>query len=259
MQLEPNNSAGAGHRVVTPEAALRLVVKRASEMFRPCGRFAYFFARGKLSTDPVFATLLSQSLMPKAASLLDLGCGQGLVAAWLDAANRCHDEGHWPLAWPAPARPVSIRGIEIDGREVHHAQRALGALAQIECGDLRTATLHRADAIMMLDVLHYLDPGEQKELIGRAREALEGNGVLLLRIGDAAGGLRFTWSRWVDATIWRLRGRHRAALSFRTLSGWKELLRSAGFAVTEIPMLGAQSFANVLLLATPELDPPANR
>lgn len=238
--------------VVTPEDLLRLLVDRASERFRPCGRFAYHFARGKLSTDPVFATLLSQPVLPGAPRLLDLGCGQGLVTAWLNAASQCHGDGHWPLGWPAPPRPLSIRGIEISGQEVRRAQCALGELAQIVCGDLRTATLGRADAIMMLDVLHYLGPGEQKSLLERARAALTDNGVLLLRIGDAAGGVRFAWSRWVDATIWRLRGRHRAALSFRTLTAWMELLRSTGFAAREIPMLGARSFANVLLLATPE-------
>jgi SAM-dependent methyltransferase len=238
-------------RIVTPEAALRVLVAAAAGRFKASSRFAYHFARGKLRTDPVFTTLLARNLLPKAPRLLDLGCGQGLVAAWLDAAHQSYLQGHWPPAWPAPPLPVSMRGIEIDAHEVQRALSALEGLAQIECADLRSASLPDSDAILVLDVLHYMEAMSQKALLVRARSALSSEGVLLVRIGNAAGGLRFTWSRWVDATIWRLRGRRRAALTFRTLKGWIELLASAGFDVEEIPMVGARSFANVLLLAKP--------
>jgi SAM-dependent methyltransferase len=233
------------------------MVMRAAERYRASGRFAYYFARGKLRTDPVFTTLLAQKLLPRTPRLLDLGCGQGLVAAWLDAANQCHLDGHWPPSWPAPPRPISIRGIEIDAHEVRRAQPALGKLAQIECADLRSAPLPDSDAILLLDVLHYIEPVSQKLLLDRAHAALSRDGVLLLRIGNAAGGVRFTWSRWVDAAIWRLRGRRRAKLTFRTVAGWIDLLASAGFEAGEISMEGGRSFANVLLLARPGSRPPA--
>jgi SAM-dependent methyltransferase len=251
MRPDPVGSNQQRQRAITAEAALRLVVARAAERFRASGRFAYYFARGKLGTDPVFAAVLTQQLLPAAPRLLDLGCGQGLVAAWLDAANQCHLNGHWPEQWAAPARPVSIRGIEIDANEVRRAQRALGGVALIECADLCSAPLTDSDAILMLDVLHYMDPASQQSLIDRARAALSDDGVLLVRIGNSAGGLRFAWSRWVDAAIWRLRGRRRIELTFRTLTQWTQLLAGAGFAVREIPMTGARSFANVLLLAKP--------
>jgi SAM-dependent methyltransferase len=220
-------------------------------MYRSCGKFTYHFARGKLRTDPAFVTLLSTRLLPTSARVLDLGCGQGLLAACLHAASTCHVEGIWPTAWPAPPLPASVRGIEIDAREVERARRALGPLAQIECDDLSVAALRSADAIIMLDVLHYLEPLAQRALIERAHDALSLGGVLILRIGNSAGGARFIWSRWVDAISWRLRGRGRAVLHFRTLAGWTELLGAAGFAVREIPMAGSKSFANVMLLATP--------
>jgi SAM-dependent methyltransferase len=254
---EPSRSSHHEQHALTPEGALRLLVMRATERFRSCGKFAYYFARGKLRTDPVFATLLSQQLLPDAPRLLDLGCGQGLVAAWLDAANQCHLAGLWPPQWPVPPAPVAIRGIEIDVHEVERAQRALGQLAQIQCADLRSTALSDCDAILILDVLHYLEPGLQKSLIDRAHAALGADGVLLVRIGDAAGGIRFTWSRWVDAAIWRLRGRRSSVLAFRTLSGWVDLLVGAGFEVRKIPMMGARSFANVLLQAKPTSRPPA--
>ena len=40
-------------------------------------------AGGKLRGDPVYAALLAQGLLAGRARVLDLGCGQGLLAAWL--------------------------------------------------------------------------------------------------------------------------------------------------------------------------------
>jgi 2-polyprenyl-3-methyl-5-hydroxy-6-metoxy-1,4-benzoquinol methylase len=60
----------------------------ASEPYRSVGRFAYYFARGKLRTDPVYRAILEFGLLRGRARVLDLGCGQGLLAAWLRAAER---------------------------------------------------------------------------------------------------------------------------------------------------------------------------
>jgi 2-polyprenyl-3-methyl-5-hydroxy-6-metoxy-1,4-benzoquinol methylase len=61
----------------------------ACEPYRNAGRFAYYFARGKLRGDPVYRAILESGLLLGRARVLDLGCGQGLLAAWLRAAERC--------------------------------------------------------------------------------------------------------------------------------------------------------------------------
>ena len=58
----------------------------ACEPYRSAGRFAYHFARAKLRTDPVYRAILELGLLLGRARVLDLGCGQGLLAAWLRAA-----------------------------------------------------------------------------------------------------------------------------------------------------------------------------
>ena len=108
---------------VAPLAALR---DSACEPYRRAGRFAYQFARGKLGSDPVFRAILEQGLLKDRTRILDLGCGQGLLAAWLAAAQRSFDAGQWPKDWPPVPRPTSTRGIELMSADVERAHRALG-------------------------------------------------------------------------------------------------------------------------------------
>ena len=236
---------------MTAGHVLKRLAQVAADRYRPSGRFAYYFARGKLGRDPVFAALLARGLIPEGARLLDLGCGQGLLAAWLDAARASHRGGQWPEAWPAPPRLSAFRGIELMPRDVERARRALGALAQIECGDIRSATYGEADVVIVLDVLHYLDSAAQEQVLQRVRSSIGPAGVLLLRVGNAAGGWRFRVSRWVDTAVLWVRGHRQGQLYCRTLSAWSATLTSCGFTARAIPMSAGTPFANVLLVATP--------
>jgi SAM-dependent methyltransferase len=231
---------------------LKRLAQIAADRYRPSGYFAYYYARGKLAGDPVFGALLERGLIPEGARLLDLGCGPGLLAAWLEAARAMHGAGHWPESWPAPPRLSAFRGIELMPRDVQRARQALGALAQIECADIRSAAYGEADVVIVLDVLHYLDAPAQEQVLQRVRSAIGNPGVLLLRVGDAAGGWRFRASRWVDSAGLYLRGHRQARLFCRTLPAWSAILTSCGFAAQALPMSAGTPFANVLLVATPQ-------
>jgi 2-polyprenyl-3-methyl-5-hydroxy-6-metoxy-1,4-benzoquinol methylase len=229
---------------------LKQLAHVAADRYRPSGRFAYYFARGKLGRDPVFAALLARGLIPEGARLLDLGCGQGLLAAWLDAARASHRAGQWPESWPPPPLLSAFRGIELMPQDVERARRALGALAQIECADIRSAAFGEADVVIVLDVLHYMDPSAQEKVLKRVRASIGPAGLLLLRVGNAAGGWRFRVSRWVDAAVLYLRGHRHGRLYCRTLPAWSTTLTSCGFTARAIPMSAGTPFANVLLVAT---------
>ena len=64
-------------------ALIASLIGAASAYYRPAGQFAWRFARGKLAGDPAYRALLAQGLLAGRSRLLDLGCGQGLLAAWL--------------------------------------------------------------------------------------------------------------------------------------------------------------------------------
>jgi hypothetical protein len=114
---------------------------------------------------------------------------------------------------------------------------------------VRTAAFSRADTVVILDVLHYLSFDEQDALLRRVRDALDPDGVLLLRVGDADGGFSFHWSRWVDRIATLARGHGWVRLYCRSLGQWKAALARLGFAVDVLPMSEGTLFANVLLVA----------
>lgn len=225
------------------------LVLAASEPYRQADHFAWRFARGKLGFDPVFRHMLSQGLIPPRARVLDIGCGQGLLAALVLACARVDRERLWPGHWAPPPLGAQVTGIELMPRDVRRAETALGDAARFVCGDMRHTPFPDADTVVILDVLHYISVAEQDAVLTRARRALPAGGHLLLRIGDAASKRGFLASQWVDAVVTFVRG-HRVTPQFgRTLAAWVAQLESLGFEVRSQPMSQGTPFANVLLVA----------
>jgi SAM-dependent methyltransferase len=224
------------------------LIDRASEPYRGAGLFAYNFARAKLSGDPVFRAVLERGLLLGRGHILDLGCGQGLLASWLRAALLCYESGSWPQGWPPAPAPRSTRGIELNVRDVERARAALGPSCDISQGDIRSADFGTTDAVVILDVLHYMKNEEQLQVLKRVRTALPARGLLLMRIGDADGGLRFRYGQWVDKLVMLFRGHLSVNTHCRSAAQWRELLRECGFEVQSIPMSEGTRFANVLLI-----------
>jgi SAM-dependent methyltransferase len=228
-------------------SAWSTLIGTAAEPYRKAGRFAYGFARGKLNLDPVFRAILERDLLAGCDSVLDLGCGQGLLAAWLQGSLRCHQSGVWPRGWPSP-RPRAVRGIELMAAEVARGRRALGASFEVSQGDIRSAALSFAHAIVVLDVMHYLPPPCQLETLNRIRAALPKAGVLLMRVGDADAGLRFRFTHAMDRLIMLARGHGWFSTYCRAVPEWRALLAQCGFDSEAIWMSRGTPFANVLLV-----------
>jgi hypothetical protein len=86
----------------------------------------------------------------------------------------------------------------------------------------------------------------------RVLDALSPGGLLILRVGDAAGGLGFKVSNWVDHVVTLARGHSLSRLYCKPLADWISQLQRLGFRVEAKPMSQGTPFANVLLLAHKE-------
>ncbi len=224
----------------------------ACQPYRQAGRWAWHWARGKLARDPVFRGMLDRGDLPPKAHVLDIGCGQGLVASLLQACATLQAQGRWPAGWPRPSSASAYTGIELMPRDV---ARAIAALAHLPlqprfvCADMCRAELPACDLVVILDVLHYVDHAAQLSVLDKVRRALSPHGRLLLRVGDAASQRGFAVSQWVDRVVTLTRG-HRVPPTWgRPLHEWTVLLQGLGFAVRSIPQSQGTPFANVLLVA----------
>ena len=84
---------------------------------------------------------------------------------------------------------------------------------------------------------------------------LRPGGTLALRVGDAAGGLRFRLSLWADQLVTLARGHGLARLHARPLDEWAAALRALGLAVQTAPTPGGLPFANTFLIARAPASP----
>jgi SAM-dependent methyltransferase len=225
------------------------LLEAASGPYAAAGRYAWHFARGKLRHDPIFIYLLRHGLLPDGGSLLDLGCGQGILLALLDAAKKQHRSGLWPQGWPAPPLHLDMRGVEVREDRVRAARRALGSSAQVDLRDLREFDFRPCSVIVMLDVLHYLGAEDQQRVLEKAARSLDPDGVLLVREADAGAGFLFQVTKWCERIAEAGRGRLRNSLHFRGLDEWVAVLENLGFGVRVESVSGGTPFANVLFVA----------
>ena len=233
------------------EPEVRRLFEAATRPYRAAGRYAWHFARGKLRHDPVHFSVLKRGVLPDRGTLLDLGCGQGLLLSLLKAAKEQYRAGAWPPDWPAPPQHLALHGIEMSERRVRAARAALGGDVQVDAGDLRELDLQRCSAIAMVDVLLYLEEAQQLRLLDKVTAALEPGGVLLLRETDAHGGFAFHVTKWSERAACVLRGEFRQALHlhYRGLVQWLAELGERGFSVEAEPMSAGTPFATVLFVA----------
>jgi SAM-dependent methyltransferase len=196
------------------------------------------FVSGKLKHDPVYGALFADPDLSGARSVLDLGCGRGILLALL--AERARRRGS----------RLALHGVEARPSHAAVAAEALGTDARIATADVRGAALPQCEAVCLIDVLHYV-PGEaQLPLLQRVASALAPAGILFVREIDRGAGLRGGAARLAEHVASALRGEPGRRFAFRSAADWRTLLEAAGLSVRSRSADEGTPFANVLLVGT---------
>jgi len=186
-------------------------------------RFLRNYARSKLATDPLYGAVAEQ-LRGTTGTVVDVGCGIGLMAAYLRA------EGF--------EQPVI--GLDHDAAKIAQARRAVPS-ATFEVADARDP-LPEASSVLILDVLHYFNDDDQQRILGNAARA----DLVIIRVAPGDGSWRHRSTvvaerfarrvRWMKAELLNFPARERIVAAFD------------GFTSDVRPMWGSTPFNNYLFV-----------
>jgi SAM-dependent methyltransferase len=206
-------------------------MRQACLLYAGASRWAQGYVRGKFSWDPVYRQLASRA--PFDEPVIDLGCGNG----------------QW-LALLATLQPgLRATGFDWDGDKVKLARAATTQLPGIgiEQGDVRELGIDKAGTIFLIDVLHYLEPAAQDEVMVRSIAALAPGGRLYIRDVNRSTQARSLINRWQER-VGRWIGLHQGAgLHFRPLAELTALLASRGVETLVVPSWGKLPLSNLLI------------
>ena len=217
-------------RELPPRVAALLTA--AAARYLPGGLWAWELSHGKLRMDPVYLQVLRDGVLPDGGTIVDVGCGRGLMLTLLAVAREQYRKGEWPESWPAPPLSSSLMGLERRATAAAKAREALGDDAVIQELDVTSAAIPPAKAILLFDVLQMMPREAQDRLLEHAVVALEPGGVLVIREADAAEGWRFSRVRLGNRIVAIVQGQPGRAFYFRTAEQWKARLGELGLAPT---------------------------
>jgi uncharacterized protein (DUF2062 family)/2-polyprenyl-3-methyl-5-hydroxy-6-metoxy-1,4-benzoquinol methylase len=226
------------------------LVRRASDRYIATSVTAWEFARGKLRGDPLYAAVLVDGAVPSGGTLVDVGCGQGLMLAIIVEAADAWRSGRWDRDRRSPPVFDELVGIELRPRVAAIARDALGDRATIVEGDARTRMPRRCRVVLFFDVLHMVPAADQDQLLAAAAAALEPGGAMLIREPDADAGWRFAAVRFGNRLKALLTGNWRQTFHFRSAAEWVAAAGRMGFRAEARGTGEGTPFANVLFVLT---------
>jgi len=147
------------------DVAREAMMKTAAERFRG-DRLLYGYAKGKIAWDPAYAAVAAR-LKGSRRPVLDIGCGVGLLAAHLRESG-C-------------GQP--ILGVEPDAAKVSLARRNVASHypdLEFRVGSAEELPTFSGD-VVMLDVLHYMEPSVQQTVLGNVADCLAAEDRALIR------------------------------------------------------------------------------
>jgi SAM-dependent methyltransferase len=202
-------------------------------------RYHYYYARGKLGSDPLYGGV-DDALKDTTAPLLDLGCGIGLLMHTL----------------PRFGGDLDYLGVDNDADKIASAReaalRAGRHRAAFEVMDLGKSFPAHRGSVAILDMLQFLTPERRSQLLASAADCLISGARLVIRTGMADGNWRSRITRGMDVFAKAARWMNAAPKSYPTRAGLAGELESLGLRVLDCsPLWGRTPFNNWLVVAAP--------
>jgi 2-polyprenyl-3-methyl-5-hydroxy-6-metoxy-1,4-benzoquinol methylase len=110
-------------------------------------------------------------MIPRKANILDLGCGYGFMSYMLHFLSE----------------ERTITGVDYDQDKIDTANHCYSKSDTISffCSDITEFPVSNYDVIIVSDVLHYLSPGQQIEVIRKCFMGINTGGKIIIRDGNA--------------------------------------------------------------------------
>lgn len=194
-----------------------------------------FYATGKLRADPIFAAAWER-LRGSTLPLLDIGCGIGLLAFYL------REKGF--------ANP--ILGLDLDAEKIGFARQvAQGRYAEVEFAVKDVTELHKFQGnIVMMDVLHYLNPEKQHALLRQLARKIAPGGMCLIRATPRDTSWRFRTTQieewFIHACGWMKTGATHYLEAEEIMAPFREV----GAVAETLPLWGRTPFNSHLFVFT---------
>lgn len=125
-----------------------------------------------------------ESVLPKKGKIVDVGCGYGFL----------------PLMLGFMGKDREITGLDYDEEKISIAANCVSRTGKINFihADVTQFEFTNADAFIISDILHYLEPAQQISLIERCVSRLNENGVMIIRDADADKAKRHLGTRYTE-------------------------------------------------------------
>ncbi len=156
--------------------------EQVSRLYRYQGPYVEQYVFWKLRTDPLFQAV--DETVPKAGSILDLGCGYGIVAHW--------------LTFGLPER--NVIGVDSDEEKIRVARTtaSLNPRVSFENRDVLNWEYPACDCVLICDLLHYLPHALKAQVLRKAFAALRPGGSLVLRDAFLEDSRRHRLTAWSE-------------------------------------------------------------
>lgn len=159
-----------------------------------------------------------EKLVPKKGIIIDLGSGDGLLGNYLAISSK----------------ERKITGVEINKQRIKNIPKG-PTNAVFKYGNILKDNFSKADGITLIHVLHHLNSfEEQVKMIEKCKTGLNTGGKIVIAEIIERPFLKFLFTGLTDYFILPILFENRLIskrIYYRSLEGWKMLLRDCGFSV----------------------------